>query len=396
MIVFKLPDLGEGLPDAEIREWHIKTGDLVEVDQPLVSMETAKAVVEVPSPYKGKIAKLYGQAGDVIDTGTPLIEFDLTHSVDSQNSAPNQPVNPVVSDNSSTVAGKIEAGNEVIDETSSVVSNRNNFNNSHQHNQIKVTPAVRALASKLGVDLSHVKPTGANGVITADDVKNADASQAEIGDAEPLRGVRRIMSVTMAQSHNEVAPATLFDEADIHHWFDSGTKQDITIRLISAMVAACQAEPSLNAWFDSKNNTRRISKNIHLGFAVDTEEGLFVPVLKNIEKSENSDPATLRDYIDTIKSQVKSRSIPQDLLHGNTITLSNIGTIAGKFACPVVVPPTVAIVAIGRTFDTVKLNTNNMPVNHQTLPISLTFDHRCVTGGEAARFLKAFICHLEQ
>ena len=370
MSIFKLPDLGEGLPDAEIREWHVKVGDEVKNDQPLVSMETAKAVVEVPSPQAGTIVKLYGQSGDTIETGAPLVEFSGTAEI--------------LSKSSSTVAGKIEEGNEIVNEATSISSStKTNTNN------IKATPAVRALAKKLGVDLALVKPTGPNSVITAQDVQNASQSQAAIGDAEPLKGVRRAMAATMAKSHSEVAPATLFDDADIFNW---GANKDITVRLVRAMVAACRAEPSLNAWYDSANNSRRVSNNINLGLAVDTEEGLFVPVLSKVEETE---PATLRDLIETIKAKIKDRSIPQDQLRGNTITLSNIGTVAGKFACPVVVPPTVAIVAIGRFFNTVKLNTDKQLENHRTLPISLTFDHRVVTGGEAARFLKAFIADLE-
>ncbi len=386
MSIFKLPDLGEGLPDAEIREWHVKVGDEVKVDQPLVSMETAKAVVEVPSPLAGKVVKLYGKEGDVIDTGAALIEFLAANSSAEnlkQTHSEQATTDTKPKDNSSTVAGKIEAGNEIVDEASSLSSTKGTVNAN-----IKVTPAVRALATKLGVDLSCVKPTGNNGVITSDDVNKASLNQAQIGDAENLKGVRRAMASTMALSHSEVAPATLFDEADIHNW---GEKQDVTVRLVSALIAACKAEPSLNAWYDSKNNTRRVAKNVHLGLAVDTEEGLFVPVLKNID---TMDLGNLRDTINTVKSQVQARTIPQDMLHGNTITLSNIGTVSGKFACPVVVPPTVAIIAIGRMFNTVKLN-NNTAENHRTLPISLTFDHRCVTGGEAARFLKTFISNLE-
>lgn len=372
MSIFKLPDLGEGLPDAEVREWHVKVGDEVQVDQPLVSMETAKAVVEVPSPHKGKIVKLFASAGDTVNTGAPLVEFHSDTAVKATSS--------------STVAGKIEAGDEVIDESSPIANTNSKI--STNNSNIKVTPAVRALAKSLGVDLSCVKPTGSNGLITAEDVKAANLTQAAIGDSEPLKGVRKAMAHSMTLAHSEIAPACLFDEADIHNW---DTQQDVTARLIRALVAACTAEPSLNAWYDSKNNSRRVSQSIHLGLAVDTEEGLFVPVLKNIEQT---DYASLRDQIETIKSQIKARNIAPDQLRGNTITLSNIGTVAGKFACPVVVPPTVAIIAIGRIFNTVKLNASNQVENHKTIPISLTFDHRCVTGGEAARFLKAFIADL--
>lgn len=386
MSIFKLPDLGEGLPDAEIREWHVKVGDTVTADQPLVSMETAKAVVEVPSPQSGKVLKLYGEEGDTIDTGAALVEFSgdaaITSNQDKTSIKPSDTNNQ--SDKSSTVAGKIEESDEIVDEATYITpSTKSNANS------IKVIPAVRALAKKLGVDLNCVKATGANGVITADDVKSASASQAEVGNAEPLKGVRKAMAAAMTQSHAEVAPATLFDEADVFNWQG---KQDITARLVRAIVTACKAEPSLNAWYDSKNNSRRVSEGVHLGLAVDTEEGLFVPVLRNIEAVA---PNALRDLIDTVKSKIQARTMEPENLRGNTITLSNIGTVAGKYACPVVVPPTVAIVAIGKIYNTVCLNNDNQPENHKTIPVSLTFDHRCVTGGEAARFLKAFISDLE-
>lgn len=390
MSIFRLPDLGEGLPDAEIREWHVKVGDEIQADEPLVSMETAKAVVEVPSPQTGKIVKLYGKAGDTIDTGAALVEFLGAGEAKNVTTPASTTTDTTGTHNkSSTVAGKIEEGTEILDE-----ANYATTNSIHTAKPavatIKATPAVRALAKKLGVDLSCIKATGANGIVTADDVKAASLSQAEIGDAEPLKGVRKAMAATMTQSHSEVAPATLFDDADLYNW---DKNQDITVRLIRALVAACKAEPSLNAWYDSTNNTRRVAKNIHLGLAVDTPEGLFVPVLKNIEQTDLS---ALRDQIETIKSQIKDRTIAQEQLRGNTITLSNIGTVAGKYACPVVVPPTVAIIAIGKIFNTVHLNSDNQLENHRTIPVSLTFDHRTVTGGEAARFLAAFISDLQK
>lgn len=395
MNIFKLPDLGEGLPDAEIREWHVKVGDHISADQPLVSMETAKAVVEVPSPQTGKILKLFGVEGDTIDTGCALVEFAL-ESIGAANAKqqlkPEQKTEKK-SDKSSTVAGKIEESDEILDEENFITPNRNT-STSPNANLIKATPAVRALAQKLGVDLNKVRPTGVNNIITSNDVKSFNSNksnQIDLGDdAEPLKGVRKAMAAAMTQAHNEVAPASLFDEADVFNWQG---KQDITARLIRALITACKAEPSLNALYDSYNNTRKVSDNIHLGLAVDTKEGLFVPVLKNIEQVT---PSSLRDLIDRVKTKIINRTMEQENLKGNTITLSNIGTVAGKFACPIVVPPTVAIIAIGKIYNTVCLNNNNQVENHKTIPVSLTFDHRCVTGGEAARFLKEFINNLEQ
>lgn len=403
MSIFKLPDLGEGLPDAEIREWHVKVGDTIKTDEPLVSMETAKAVVEVPSPQNGVIKKLFGENGDTIDTGANLVEFEEasntnTNNIELSKSDKNHKNNN--SDNSSTVAGKIESSDTVV-EDNFIIGSVNKKNNN-----IKATPAIRSLAKKLGVNLNTVNPTGKNNMITADDVKAASNNisvninstnitktnnyNLDPSKTQPLKGVRKAMAAAMSISHHEVAPACLFDDADIFNW---PNKEDITVRLMRALVTACRAEPSLNALYDPSTNTRLVSDNINLGLAVDSEEGLFVPV---INKVESIDTSNLRDIIDTIKHQVKTRTIPQEQLKGNTITLSNIGTVAGKYACPVVVPPTVAIIAIGKLFYTPVLNKDNKLETHKNIPVSLTFDHRCVTGGEAARFLKAFIEDLQK
>lgn len=406
MTIFKLPDLGEGLPDAEIREWHVKVGDTIKTDEPLVSMETAKAVVEVPSPQNGIIKKLFGEDGDTVDTGNSLVEFESSAEDNNSTNIEKIKTKSNKKDNSSTVAGKIESSDKVV-EDNFIIGSANKAGNN-----IKATPAVRSLAKKLEVDLKSVSPTGSNNMITAQDVKLAsnhspnNQSNNSVQTAqktntisnynldstktEPLKGVRKAMAAAMSISNREVAAASLFDDADIFAW---PAKEDITVRLMRALVTACRAEPSLNALYDPSTNTRLVSENINLGLAVDSKEGLFVPVINNLESVETSN---LRDIINTIKSQVEDRTIPQEQLRGNTITLSNIGTVAGKYACPVVVPPTVAILAIGKLFYTPVLNKDNQLENHKNIPVSLTFDHRCVTGGEAARFLKAFIEDLQK
>lgn len=369
MSIFKLPDLGEGLPDAEIREWHVKVGDTVKVDQPLVSMETAKAVLDVPSPWAGKITALHGKPGEVIPVGATLIEFE-TESQDS-----------------GTVAGKIEVGNEVVEEKAFAVQAAGKAASAGIG---KATPAIRALAKSLEVDLARVSPTGPNGTITADDVKRTKALFDEMGPLEPLRGARRMMAQTMAQAHAEVVPVTLVDDADIHAWQPN---TDITVRLIRAIVAGCRKEPALNAWYDSQAMGQRRLAQVHLGLAVDTEEGLFVPVLRHAEKLCEADAAHVRDHIETIKQNVKNRTIPADDLRGATITLSNFGNMAGRYASPIVVPPQVAILACGRLRE-IAVGVNGKLEAHRVIPLSLTFDHRAVTGGEAARFLAAVMADL--
>jgi pyruvate dehydrogenase E2 component (dihydrolipoamide acetyltransferase) len=445
---FHLPDLGEGLPDATIVEWLVKEGDSVKLDAPLVSMETAKAVVEVPSPYTGKALKFHGAAGDVINTGAPLVEFELDpkgkqraeSAEGGHHHAPAQPAKGagaptpgnagkvIASDeggevkvaaadreDEGTVVGAVSSSNEVRNEAAASVGGA------------KAVPAVRAMARKLKVDLARVQPTGADGVVTMQDVKNAAAAGtaapaappsaapaaavargpvaapqrstlsqsgrpmrtapptvAATGQPEQLKGVRRNMARVMAKANVEVAQTTIVDDADLHQWLG---KQDITVRTIRAIVAACKAEPALNAWFDGDNLTVTRHPNVDLGIAVDTPDGLFVPALRN---ADMLDAGGLRQGVNRLRAQVEDRSIPASELTGYTISLSNFGMFAGRYGTVVVVPPCVAIVGVGKLSHDVVAVMGGIEV-HRRLPISVTFDHRACTGGEAARFLKAIL-----
>ncbi|KTD35562.1 branched-chain alpha-keto acid dehydrogenase subunit E2 [Legionella moravica] len=369
MNIFNLPDLGEGLPDAEIHEWFVKEGDTVKADQPLVSMETAKAVVDVPCPQSGTIGKLYGKPGDVIKTGEPLVAFVSTSAKPADKG---------------TVVGNLEESTEVS-EDNFVIGTQNS-----SRTQVKTTPAVRMLAKKLGVDLTTLKGTGEHGVITRHDVQSqADKdSQPPVG-FEPLRGVRRAMLNSMVQSHAEIVPVSIFDEADINSW-NSGT--DITVRLIRAIIHASKLEPALNAWFDTRHGARQCFEEVHLGLAMDNDEGLFVPVIHNAGKHSDSE---LRQIINDFKESVRNRAVTADKLKGATITLSNFGKFAGRFASPIIVPPMVSILAVGRLYKSAVVTPEGSIEAHNMLPLSLSFDHRAVTGGEATRFLGAVIESLQ-
>ena len=436
---FHLPDLGEGLPDATIVEWHVKEGDTVKLDAPLVSMETAKAVVDVPSPYTGKVTKLHGAAGDIIETGAALADFEPDPNAKQRAEAeptghhhgPKKTAEPkkaaeeqveLVREDEGTVVGAMVSGNTVHVERAADVGG------------VKAVPAVRALAKKLKVDLARVRPSGAGGVVTMQDVKDAAANgSAPLGAAparaaapsagrhlapelpepgpapsrtpvslagkpvrtapptvqasgqpEQLKGVRRNMARVMAEAHASVVPTTLVDDADLHAWLG---KQDITGRLVRAIVAACKAVPALNAWFDGKNLSRTLHPHVDIGIAVDTDDGLFVPALRN---ADMLDGTGVRAAIQRLRAQVEDRSIPSSELSGYTISLSNFGMFAGRYATPVVVPPCVAIIGAGKLSHDVVAVMGGIEV-HRRMPISLTFDHRAATGGEAARFLKALL-----
>ncbi|EIM00657.1 2-oxo acid dehydrogenase subunit E2 [Rhodanobacter denitrificans] len=456
---FYLPDLGEGLPDATVVEWHVKAGDSIKLDAPLCSMETAKAVVDVPSPYTGKVVKLHGAPGDIIETGAALADFEpdpnakqraeaeatghhhgpkkgVERSVGSP--APDDAGNVIASDE----GGEVQTGGTDREDEGTVVGAMVSGNTVHVEQAasiggVKVVPAVRALAKKLKVDLTRVRPSGADGVVTMQDVKNAAANgSAALGAAparavpasagrhlapelpqpghapqgqqrgpvslagkpvrtappsvqasgqpEQLKGVRRNMARVMADAHAQVVPTTLVDDADLHAWIG---KQDITARLIRAIVAACKTVPALNAWFDGKNLSRTLHPQVDIGIAVDTDDGLFVPALRN---ADVLDAAGVRAAVKRLRTQVEDRSIPASELSGYTISLSNFGMFAGRYATPVVVPPTVAIIGAGKLSHDVVAVIGGIEV-HRRMPISLTFDHRAATGGEAARFLKALL-----
>lgn len=424
MNIFKLPDLGEGLPDAEIVEWLVAEGDDIKVDDPMVNMETAKAVVEVPSPFAGKIVKFFGQAGDVIETGAPLAGFDTgdgstdempgddpetvaeagSEAPPADEKAATGSTAPAASEpaesraDSGTVVGAMESSDQVVAQSVSSVGG------------IKVTPAVRALARKLKVDLSRVTPSGKGDVVTRADVQAAaenpptDAparpAQTELpartpnipaaappqatGEWEPIRGTRRTMARVMSKAQAEVVHTSLMDDADLHAW-RSG--QDVTIRLLRALWAGALVEPGLNAWYDGEQNMRMIHKGMDVGMAVDTPDGLFAAALRKVNSAT---PQEVRASVNRLKENVANRSIPPEDLKDYTIMLSNFGVFAGRYATPIINPPCVCIVAAGKSRHEVVPVLGGMEV-HRIMPLSLTFDHRACTGGEAARFLKAML-----
>ncbi|VAW98413.1 Dihydrolipoamide acyltransferase component of branched-chain alpha-keto acid dehydrogenase complex [hydrothermal vent metagenome] len=381
MSIFKLPDLGEGLPEAEISEWLIKEGDSVILDQAIVTVETAKALIEIPSPQSGIVSKFFGIEGDIIHTGDPLLEYAET--ITNGNSVPKSESKASTKVDKGSVVGEMPVSNSVLTEKAHAI---NGIGNSSIG--LKATPAVRALARRCDVELSVITPTGPDRTITSKDVERVSKILSEVGKLQPLKGVRRTMAVTMSNAHAEVVAVTLNEDADISAW---DNKQDTTIRLIRAITAACKIEPALNAWYDSHSIGRRIIKQVHIGIAVDTSDGLFVPVIRDVAQYSHTQ---LRDKINELKIGLKKRNISPDELRGQTITLSNFGGIGGRYANPIVVPPTVAILGAGTTRDEVCAIDGEAKI-HKRIPLSLTFDHRAVTGGEACRFIVSVIKDLQ-
>jgi 2-oxoisovalerate dehydrogenase E2 component (dihydrolipoyl transacylase) len=381
MKTFCLPDLGEGLQEAEIVAWHVGEGSRVVLDQPLLSVETAKAIDDVPAPFAGLVMRCHAGVGDIVPLGAPLVDID----------------EDAACSDSGTVVGHVEPVRPAAGAAApGVVFERKT---APDGGVVRAMPAARLLAARLGVELSAVTGSGPDGVIVLADVeaqagRQAPAPVAAPSVAEPpehyerIRGPRRAMAQSMSRAHADVAAVTLVEDADIDAW-PAGS--DTTLRLIRAIVAACRAVPVLNGWFDAASLSFRRRDTIDLGVALDMDDALFVPVLRDVGARSEAD---LRAGIEAMKRDVKNRSLAPEELRGHSITLSNFGMVAGRYASPVIVPPTVCIVGAGRIRPQPVAVGESVGV-HRVLPVSLTFDHRAATGMEAARFLRVLVADLQ-
>ncbi|MDO6541777.1 dihydrolipoamide acetyltransferase family protein [Photobacterium sanguinicancri] len=408
MKAFTLTDLGEGLAESEIVEWHVNIGDVVTLDQIILTVETAKATVDVPAPYSGTIMSRHGNEGDIINIGCLLVEIDEQVTATTAASGTSLPSPPSANrkttsssssknrehdtHNSSTPSAKNDAATVVgnVSQTSHNI-NIDEFwvgsEKSHDEKMvITALPSARVLAQKLGINLHHIQGSGPDGVILDCDVHQASDQQRP--GTEMLRGARRSMAASMAKAHQQIAAVTITEEAILSSW---AANEDITTRLVQAIVVACKKEPALNAWFDPDTMTRCVHSMVNIGVAVDSQYGLYVPVIRHADEFHAED---IREWINDTVAGIKARKIGREQLQHGTITLTNFGAIAGIYATPVVSPPQVAIVGAGRIIKKLVL-TNGKAEEVNALPLSMTFDHRACTGGEAARFMKALVTQLE-
>jgi pyruvate dehydrogenase E2 component (dihydrolipoamide acetyltransferase) len=395
MTVFKLPDLGEGLSEAEILRWHVQVGDHIEVDAPMLAVETAKAVVEVPSPVSGTIVALHASPGDRIEIGAPLIEFAVDASA----------AGSAMEADAGTVVGHMPAPQQVPDSSPTAPARARGA--AAAASRVRAAPAARALARSLGVELESLTGTGRDGLIMLDDVlaagsparARAHASSAAgsparatprlEGQLETLRSLRRTMAQTMSLARDNVAACTVFDDADLHRW---PRASDYTMRVLRAIVSAVRTEPGLNAWYDAAAQTRTVFQHVDVGVAVDTPDGLLMPVIRHVEKL---DAPQVRAELERLKRAARERTLRTDELRDFTFMLSNFGTMVGRYATPVIVPPAIAILGTGRVRQDVLAVQGRVEIRAR-MPLSLTFDHRVVTGGEAVRFLGALMADLER
>ncbi len=343
---FRLPDLGEGLTEGEVARWHVAEGQEIAEDDPLVDVQTDKATVEIPSPYAGTVLKVLVAEGDVVPVGTELVVIG----------APGE----------AAPAPEPRA----VQEAPSA--------------RVQATPVVRRIAQDLGVDLATVSGSGPGGRITEDDVRTAATGPSE-GRREPLRGIRRVIAEHMARAHREVPPVTWVEECDFE-----GVALD---RLLPTVVKACAESlseyPELNARIDG--DAIVYLERYDIGVAVQTDDGLVVPVVRGAETKSVDELAV---EIADLAERARSGSLSADELRGSTFTVSSAGKLAGLFQTPIVNHPEVAILSIGRVAPRAVVRDDEI-VARRTGTLALTFDHRVVDGARAAAFGLAVIARIE-
>jgi pyruvate dehydrogenase E2 component (dihydrolipoamide acetyltransferase) len=345
---FKLPDLGEGLTEGEIARWLVSEGDDVAEDQPLVEIQTDKTTVEIPSPAAGKVAQILVEEGKVVPVGTVLVVIGSDGAIQEQ--APR----PAPTDESKS--------------------------------KVRATPLVRRLAQELGVDLEAIDGTGPQGRITEADVRSAsgEASPAE-GRREPLRGVRRLIAEHMSKAHREVPPVTWVEECN----FSNVDLKLLVPTVLTACAEALQEFPELNARLERDSIV--YLERYDLGFAVQTDDGLVVPVVRDCDSKS---VAELGAEVTRLADAARDGSLKPEELRGSTFTVTSAGKLAGLFQTPIVNHPEVAILSIGRISERPVVSGGEVttaPVGH----IALTFDHRVVDGARAAEFGLSVIRRLE-
>ncbi len=386
---FVLPDIGEGLVEAEIVKWHVAVGDTVTEEQVLVEVETAKAVVELPSPYAGTVLRLAADEGATIAVGEALVIIgEADELVDAPRPDAAATTGAAPAPQEPAVAAAAPSG-------------------------VKAMPVVRKLAREHGIDLETVTPTGPGGRITREDVEAliatppvpatpADRPAVAVGNEDrwvPLSRLRRTIAEHMVRSWTEIPHVTVFDHIDATRLLEArralARRLDRRIPLeafIAKAVAPVLREfPEFNASVDGNDLVLRAACNVAV--AVDTPDGLIVPV---VHGTDTLDIAGLADRIDHLSVAVRGRTATPDDLAGGTFTISNIGALGGGFGTPIIPHGTTAILSIGRAVDTPVAGPDGGIRIAPLIPLSLSYDHRVIDGGLGQRFFARLMENLEE
>jgi pyruvate/2-oxoglutarate dehydrogenase complex dihydrolipoamide acyltransferase (E2) component len=365
---FKLPDLGEGLTEGEIARWLVGEGQEVAEDDPLVEIQTDKTTVEIPSPAAGKVARILVGEGEVVPVGTVLV-------VIGEDGAEPAPATPSRGQSRGQSQGQSQ-GQSV---------------GRGQQGRVRATPLVRRLAQELGVELDGLQGTGPQGRVTEEDVRGAAVAegpspgQGQEGRREPLRGIRRLVAEHMAHAHREVPPVTWVEECD----FSNVDLKQLLPLTLKAVAESLKEFPELNARLEGDEIV--YLDRYDLGVAVQTDQGLVVPVVRACDERTSDELAA---EVERLAEAARGGKLKPEELRGSTFTVTSAGKLGGLLTTPIVNHPEVAILSIGRIGERPVVRGGQVTAG-RTGYVSITFDHRVIDGARAAEFGLAVIRRLE-
>lgn len=382
---FKLPDLGEGITEGEIRKWLLKEGEFVQEHQNVLEIETDKAIVEVPSPKAGRIAKIGKAEGETVRVGEVLL------TIAEKDEAVEEKPKPGEKPKSVSVVGVLPEEEE-----------------EEERKEILAPPASRALARELGVKIEAIMGTGPDGSINPDDVRKAAGAAGKVEDKYgpservPIRGLRKTIAKNLIIAQRTTAFVTGMEEADITELWELREREKKSLLhkgvhltflpfIVKAVHHALADHPLLNASIDDEREEIIVKKYHNIAVAVDTPDGLMVPVIRGADKKTILE---LSLEIQELSAKAKERKIKLDEMKGSTFTITNYGHFGGTFATPIINYPDVAILGTGRISEKPWVKDGRIVIR-RIMPLSLTFDHRVTDGVDASEFLAKVVNYLE-
>lgn len=409
--IFNFPDIGEGLDEGTIAEWYVVKGQPISSGDPLLKMETDKVVTDIPSPRSGTVVAIYGKVGEIVKVGEPLIEIEIEGAAGSDESH-----TETVNEEGAGVVGTLEvAGNSAYLPASAEGLTGEITIHEKPVKKALSTPVARTMAKELAVDINLVTGTGPGGRVTIQDVKKYFDSSQNVLDKqktltipledrvtiEPLTQLRKTIARNMSTSIQNAVHMTVHEEVQISRlseirerykssFAENGIKLSYLPFILKATAVALKKHRSLNSQMDMENN-RMIYKNYYnIGIAVDTDDGLVVPVIHDVDKLSI---AEISVKVNELAEKARNRKLSMEEMKDGTFTITNYGSIGGIFAVPIINYPQAGILGVGRILEK-PLIINGEIVKGKVMPISLSVDHRIVDGGEVTRFLNLVIKYL--
>jgi pyruvate dehydrogenase E2 component (dihydrolipoamide acetyltransferase) len=411
--IFNFPDIGEGLDEGIIAEWHVKKGQKIESGEILVSMETDKVVAEIPSPKSGIVAALFGKPGDIIRVGEALIELEIEGSESEIDST-----TELIKEEGAGVVGTLEiAGNNAVMRASKEGLVLENISDSKPLKKALATPVARAIAKEMNIEINNISGTGPAGRVMKEDIlkysEKASSPQRQaisqnivtenLIEIEPLSQIRKTIAKNMLQSKHNAAHMSVFDDVEVSELdrirknfkaeFESEEiKLTYLAFIVKATALALKKHKHLNSEMDFEGGKMIYKKFYNIGIAVDTVKGLVVPVIKNADKLSIKEIAA---QIQNLSVKASENKLTMDDLKEGTFTITSYGSIGGKYAVPVINYPQAGILGIGRVSKQAVVKNDKIEVG-LVMPLSISVDHRIVDGGETTRFLNTIIKYLSE